>query len=316
MKQFDILKIRKYGFMFSTLLLVALLILFFVQGLVLDISFQGGTRITFETTAAVSAEDAALVAREATGKEINGSITKTYNAEDNAKQIEMLRLDVAGSEPLTEAEVAEVRTAISEKFPIKLDSSRNETVSITPTIGRETLQRGVLAVIISSMLILFYVAWRFAIMSGFSAAFTAVLALVHDAMVIFGVYIVFRLPLNDGFIAAILTVAGFSINDTIIMYDRIRENSTIMRKQPMYDIVNTSVKQTLSRSINTTVTVLLCLLSLYIFSAINNIGSLKDFSLSLTIGIISGTYSSIFIAIPLWYNIHERGSKKKVKPAQ
>jgi len=127
---------------------------------------------------------------------------------------------------------------------------------------------------------------------------------------------VFRLPLNDGFIAAILTVVGFSINDTIIMYDRIRENSTIMRKQPMYDIVNTSVKQTLSRSINTTVTVLLCLLSLYIFSAINNIGSLKDFSLSLTIGIISGTYSSIFIAIPLWYNIHERGSKKKVKPAQ
>lgn len=313
MKRFDILKYRNYGYLFSTVLIVGMMIVFFVQGVKLDISFQGGTRITLETTASVNAEDAAILARSVTGREINGSIMKTYNPDNTAKQVEMLRLDVAGSIPLSEEEVAKVREAVASKFPIKLDSSKNEIVSITPTIGKETLQRGILAIVISSGLILLYVALRFAIMSGFSAGFTAVLALVHDALVIFGVYCVFRLPLNDGFIAAVLTVVGFSINDTIIMYDRIRENTTLMRKQPMYDIVNTSVKQTLSRSINTTLTVLMCLLILGIFASVNNIGSLKDFSISLTAGIVSGTYSSLFIAVPLWYSIHEKTTHRNNK---
>ena len=313
MKQFDILKYRNYGFLFSTVLIVGMLIVFLIQGVKLDISFQGGTRITLETTAAVNAEDAAKLARSLTGREINGSILKTYSVDTTSSQVELLRLDVAGTEPLSDAEVAKVREGVAAQFPVKLNSSKNETASITPTIGKETLQRGILAIVLSSILILLYVTVRFTIMSGFSAGFTAVLALVHDALVIFGIYVVFRLPLNDGFIAAVLTIIGFSVNDTIIMYDRIRENSTLLRKQPLYDIVNTSVKQTLSRSINTTITVLMCLVILGIFAGINNIGSLKDFSISLTAGIISGTYSSLFIAVPLWYNIREKASHKHKK---
>mgnify|MGYP001806552517 CR=1 FL=1 len=316
MKQFDILKYRNYGFLFSTVLIVGMLIVFFIQGVKLDISFQGGTRMTLETTAAVNAEDAANLAKQVTGREINGSITKSYASEGENRQVEMLRLDVAGSEPLSEEEVTKVRDAVAAQFPVKLDSSKNETLSIAPSIGRETLERGVLAVVISSLLILLYVGLRFAIMAGFSAGFTAVLALIHDSLIIFGVYVVFRLPLNDGFIAAVLTIIGFSVNDTIIMYDRIRENTTLMRKHSRYDIINTSVKQTLSRSIYTTVTVLACLFIMAIFASVYNIGSLKDFSISLTAGMVSGTYSSLFIAVPLYYMIRESAGKKKSQPAQ
>ncbi len=315
MKQFDILKYRKYGFLFSTVLIVSMMLVFVLQGVRLDTSFQGGTRITLETTASVSAEDAANLAKETVGREIVGSITKAYSAEADSRQVEMIRLDVAGSEPLTEAEVQSIREALASKFPVKLDSSRNETISIAPSIGRETLERGILAIVISSLLILVYVGLRFAIMSGFSAGFTAVLALIHDALIIFGIYVVFRLPLNEGFIAAVLTIVGFSVNDTIIMYDRIRENTTLMRKQSMYDIINTSVKQTLSRSINTTITVLACLMILGVFAWVYNISSLRDFSISLTAGMISGTYSSLFIAIPLYYMIREKQHTKKVSSA-
>lgn len=316
MKQFDILKYRNYGFLFSTVLIVGMMIVFFIQGVRLDISFQGGTRMTLETTAAVNAEDAANLAKQVTGREINGSITKSYASEGENRQVEMLRLDVAGSEPLSEEEVTKVRDAVAAQFPVKLDSSKNETLSIAPSIGKETLERGVLAIVISSLLILLYVGLRFAIMAGFSAGFTAVLALIHDSLIIFGVYVVFRLPLNDGFIAAVLTIIGFSVNDTIIMYDRIRENTTLMRKHSRYDIINTSVKQTLSRSIYTTVTVLACLFIMAIFASVYNIGSLKDFSISLTAGMVSGTYSSLFIAVPLYYMIRESAGKKKSQPAQ
>ena len=316
MKQFDILKYRNYGFLFSTVLIVGMMIVFFIQGVRLDISFQGGTRMTLETTAAVNAEDAANLAKQVTGREINGSITKSYASEGENRQVEMLRLDVAGSEPLSEEEVTKVRDAVAAQFPVKLDSSKNETLSIAPSIGKETLERGVLAIAISSLLILLYVGLRFAIMAGFSAGFTAVLALIHDSLIIFGVYVVFRLPLNDGFIAAVLTIIGFSVNDTIIMYDRIRENTTLMRKHSRYDIINTSVKQTLSRSIYTTVTVLACLFIMAIFASVYNIGSLKDFSISLTAGMVSGTYSSLFIAVPLYYMIRESAGKKKSQPAQ
>lgn len=316
MKNLQILNFRKFGFIVSGAILLILLATFFINGLTLDITFKGGTRMTFETTDHIDLAAAASLARTTVGKEVTATIMETYNAENAADKIEMLRLDVAGSEPLTESESMALREAMAASFPIDLDSSRNETVNITPSIGRETLEKGLLAVIVSSVLILFYVAWRFAIMSGFSAAFTAVLALIHDAGIIFGIYIAFRLPLNEGFIAALLTVIGYSINDTIIMYDRIRENNSLMRKHELSEIVNVSVVQTLSRTVNTTVTTLMCLLSLYAFSAINNIQSLKDFSLTLAIGMICGTYSSIFVAVPLWFEIRQRKLRHKLQTAQ
>ena len=122
----------------------------------------------------------------------------------------------------------------------------------------------------------------------------------------FGVYITLKMPLNDIFIATVLTVIGYSINDTVIIYDRIRENSRLMRKSDLSSIVDVSIHQSLSRSINTMVTTLIAVVILLIFSVNNNISSLINFSFSLLIGVITGAYSSIFLAAPVWVLWKER----------
>jgi len=116
----------------------------------------------------------------------------------------------------------------------------------------------------------------------------------------FAVYTIFRIPVNESFIAAVLTILGYSLNDTIVIYDRIRENAKIIGSKDIENLVNTSVVQTMSRTIYTTISTLICVIVIYIFAAVNNIQSLKEFSFPLIFGLVSGTYSTVFIASPLW----------------
>lgn len=313
MKQFDFVKNKKYAFMFSITLFIIFAIMFVVNGLTLDVTFKGGTRMMIESVGELDPNKAGSIIEQAIGRKVNASVTKTYAADTNEASVDMLRLDIAGNDPLTAEEEEKVREVLSQNFQVKLDSDKYENVSITATIGRETLQKGILAVTISSILILFYVAWRFSLLSGFSAAACAIIALLHDVGIMFGVYTVFKIPVNEIFIATILTVIGYSMNDTVVIYDRIRENTRLMKKSLLSDIVNVSTNQSLSRSINTSVTTLICVVTLYILSVINNVGSLKDFSFALIIGVATGTYSSIFIATPLWLIWKERKQRLAVK---
>lgn len=315
MRQFDFVKNRKYAFGFSILLFVLFAVFYVITGPTLDISFKGGTRMSFETVGEIDSNKAGELIEQAINKKVVATVTKTYSAEANQDMVNMVRIDIAGNEPITSQEEETVKTVLKDNFNVKLDSNKNEIASISPSIGRETLEKGLLAVFISSVLILFYIAWRFSIMSGFTAAFTAVVALLHDAGMMFGVYIIFKIPLNDIFIATILTIIGYSINDTIVVYDRIRENAVLMKKSELGSIVNVSIHQTLSRSINTMMTTLICVVVLLVFSSLNNIASLQDFSFALTLGIISGCYSTVFIASPLWLAIRERHDKKKLQQA-
>jgi len=306
MGRYDFIKNRKYPFIFSIALFVFFGIMLVVNGVTLDINFRGGTRIMIECVGDVDPNAAGALIEQEVGKKVMASITNTYSPDADEAAVSMLRLDIAGNEPLTREEEERVKELIGENFAVKLDSNKNETVSITPTIGRETLQRGILAVGLSVVLILLYVAWRFSTLSGFSAGVCAIIALIHDVIVMFGVYITMKLPLNDIFVAALLTVIGYSINDTVVIYDRIRENTELMKKSSLADIVNVSIHQSLSRSINTMVTTLICLVVMLVYSASNNIGSLFDFSFSLLIGVISGVYSTLFIAAQLWVVWKER----------
>ena len=315
MTRFDFVKYRKVFFSISAVLLLTFLVLFIINGAVLDVTFRGGTRMSIECREMVDANLAAVKLEEVLGKKVSTSVMETVSGgQGTTKKTIMLRIDVASQTPLTPDEEQLVEdTLIKAGFPVIPDSPNNQVASIEPSIGKETLSKGLLAVAISSVLILIYVAWRFSIMSGLSAAVCAVIALIHDCAVMLGVYVAFRIPFNDVFIAAILTIIGYSINDTIIIYDRIRENAKIMQKSDMETIVNTSIWQTLSRTINTTLTTLISVVVLYIFAAANNIGSLKDFSLSLIVGCIAGTYSSVFIAANLW--VWWRTIRLKAKPA-
>lgn len=313
---FDLMSKKKYFFGLSIFLILIGFVFFLVNGVQLDIQFQGGTRVMIETTTdAIDTELVEKLIQEKTSKQVNAQVLKTYNPEDKDASIFMLRIDVASKESLSDETRTVIVNTIKENIAEVKKDGNVEMLSVDPMIGSETLKRGLQAALIASILIILYVAWRFSVMAGFSAALMAIVALLHDAAIMFSVYTVFKLPLNEVFIAAILTILGYSLNDTIIIYDRIRENTKLMRKSSLDQIVNTSVMQTLARSINTTVTTLICLIVLYIFASINNISSLREFSLPLIVGMTSGAYSSIFVASPLWMMWRQSSLKKRIKRA-
>lgn len=237
------------------------------------------------------------VLRDMLNKNVTSQKLQAYNPKNEGEKINILMLKVPSKDTLTDTEINNIDELLKEKYRAK---GIQQTQSVQPFIADEIKKTGLKAVFIASLLIILYIWWRFSTMSGLPAALMALVALVHDAFVMISAYAIFKIPMNESFIAAILTILGYSLNDTIVLYDRIRENSNKMRKAPIDELVNTSIVQSLSRTMNTSVTTLLAVIIVYIFAAVNNIQSIKEFTFPLIIGIISGTYSSIFIASPLW----------------
>lgn len=196
------------------------------------------------------------------------------------------------SKSLNNDERIEFFNKFKEKYSLSNDALINQE-SFMPSIGGETQLKALISVIIATIGMLIYISLRFE----FKFGIAAITALVHDVLIAISVYAIFRLPINSSFIAAILTIVGYSINDTIVVFDRIRENIKTMRKATYGEIVNESVNRTITRSINTSITTLLAITSLYIVG----VESIKEFALPLIIGVLAGTYSSIFVASPVWY---------------
>jgi SecD/SecF fusion protein len=196
--------------------------------------------------------------------------------------------------------------ALIEKYNITSDDIESE--SISATVSGEMRRDAIIAVLVASLCILIYVSFRF---KDFWFGMAAVAALVHDIFIVFAVYAIANVPINNSFIAAMLTIVGYSINDTIVVFDRIRENMSLERKFSYKDLINMSISQTMGRSINTSLTTFIMVGILYIVG----VTSIREFALPLMIGILSGTYSSIFIASPLWYIFkinHDKKLKKKI----
>jgi len=299
MKRINVIKNQNIFFLISVVIIAIGLLFLVFGGLNLDIQFRGGTRILIETNGEVDSNKAEELVEKAIGKSVTAQTQKTNNPASENEVIYMLRLDIASEETLSTEERDLVVDLITENFDVK-EGGNQEMLSVEPSIGRETLLNGLKAVVIASVLIILYVTWRFSSMHGFAAAITAIIALLHDVAITFALYPVFKYPLGEVFITAALTIIGYSLNNTIVIYDRIRENIRIMKKSTLDDIVNSSINQSLSRTINSTVTTLIAVVVLYISASISNISSLKEFSLPLIVGLIAGTYSSLFIASPLW----------------
>lgn len=198
----------------------------------------------------------------------------------------------------------ELVKAIKEKYALEENPILAEN-SVSPSISPEIKAAAIEAVLLGTILMLIYISIRF---KDFKFGASAVVGLIHDVLIMLAVYSVFRIPINNSFIAAMLTIIGYSINDTIIVFDRIRENKGRMKGDDE-EVINTSIKQTLSRSINTSITTLVMVVLLYVLG----VSAVKDFAFPLVIGIISGTYSSIFIASPVWYEMRKYQRNKKVK---
>ncbi|MFP4697975.1 MAG: protein translocase subunit SecD [Eubacteriales bacterium] len=198
------------------------------------------------------------------------------------------------------------RTALEdvlfEEFDIEKDSISSE--SISATISNEMKQDAIIAVVIAAICMLIYITIRF---RDYTFGASAVLALIHDIFIVLTIYTVFKIPVNNSFIAAMLTIVGYSINDTIVLFDRIRENKETMNKGEFNRLINTSISQTITRSVNTSLTTFFMIVVLLVVGY--GVATLRDFALPLMIGILSGTYSSIFIASPIWYTFKKKEAK-------
>ncbi|HBT46647.1 MAG TPA: protein translocase subunit SecF [Peptococcaceae bacterium] len=211
---------------------------------------------------------------------------------------------------LTEEESTALLERMEEKFG-SLEVQRNEKVGAV--IGAELTRKGLYALALAAVLMVIYIGIRFEFLFGIAA----VVALLHDVLVTVGLFALFRWEINSAFVAAILTIIGYSLNDTIVVFDRIRENLRMRKKESLEELVNKSIAQSLVRCINTMVAVALALLSLLILGG----DTTKGFALALLIGSLSGTYSSIFTASPLWVDLRnlvrerKRAARAKVRRA-
>lgn len=307
----DVVGKRKISFTIVLIVFLAGIIGFILNGVELDIQFQGGTIIQIQMPDQnFNSDEIQTVLSDALGKNVVANKLETITAKEDEEKAYMLTLKVSKSDTLTADELNKVVDILQEKYNVATNAEMN-VQNVEPFIGAELLGNGLKAAAIASILIILYVWRRFSII-GFSSAVIAVLALIHDAFVMFTVYILFRIPVNESFIAAILTILGYSINSTIIIYDRIRENRNLMRKASLKELVNTSINQTFARSVNTTITTFIAVLCVYIFALINNIQSLTEFTFPILIGLISGTFSSLFLVGPVWTLWEERKQGKKV----
>lgn len=280
----NVLKYRKLWFLVSGALLVAGLIALFTRGLNLGIDFTGGSILqrTFESKVDVVKVEQAL--RQAPLSELNLGEAQVQSGSGNAVIIR--------TRSLSPAEERKVDAGL-EQLVAGIDETKNQTDTVGPVIGKELTRNAIWAVVAASLLTLIYIAVRFELRFGVAA----ILALLHDVFMVMGVFALTQHPVDASFVAALLTIVGYSVDDTIVIFDRIRENLKFHKKGQSYaELADASINQTLARSINTVGTTLVSIVALYFFGG----PSIKGFTFALIFGIISGCYSSIFVASPLW----------------
>ncbi|MGH7882351.1 MAG: protein translocase subunit SecF [Candidatus Dormibacteraceae bacterium] len=289
-RRIDFIGRRNLFFLISLLIIIPGIISMITQGFLLGIDFAGGTEFDLHFNRPPSVQQVQAVA---VAENRQASVQLAGNGTYIIRTL-----------PLTPPQQQEFRDRLTKNLGGINQAQVNE---VGPTIAGELVQAALLAVLLASLLILFYLAFRFRKVpggwrSGFQFAGSALLALLHDVFVLAGIFSILGRVFNSNlgqidqyFLTAVLTVVGFSVHDTIVVFDRIRENLNTTRQLSFEQVANLSIIQTLTRSISTSFTVVLVLIALLLFGG----ESIRGFVLALLIGIISGTYSSIFNATPL-----------------
>ncbi|MFO7951202.1 MAG: protein translocase subunit SecF [Bacillota bacterium] len=289
---------RRKAYAVSIILIVAGLISMALVGLNLGIDFTGGTVFQLNLGKDFSLEEA----RDALDpfEELEGAAVQVVQERDLAGEPTDEGLIVRGpymGEDRREAVMEEFQT----RFP-QMDQSGSRVESVGPVIGGELTRQAVLALAVAIVAMIAYITYRFE----FKFALATIAALLHNIIIVLGIFSVLQLEINVPFVAAILTVFGYSVNDTIVIMDRIRENIGYRKKKDYAEIVNQSINQNLIRSINTSLTTLFVLTALLVgFHYFIGSLDLIVFVVALILGVLVGTYSSIFIASPLWLNLQD-----------
>lgn len=294
MARFDIIGKRKIWYAISSLLIIASLFFMVTRGFNMGIDFTGGTIMDLRFEKAVNINDVRAVLNEYNLSNSTIQLSGESSSSTESENVMIRTVD------LEEQERKEVMAGLTDKLGA-YQVLREEKVGAT--MGTELIMNAIYATIISWLLIIAYVSYRFEFKFGISA----VLGLAHNVIIVLGAFALTQRQIDSSFVAALLTIIGYSINDTIVIFDRIRENLKLhFRKNgDIVELVNTSIYQTMTRSIYTVSTVLFATFALYFFGG----DTTKDFAFALLIGFFCGAYTSIFIASPLWVTFRRYSDK-------
>ena len=293
---FDFIGKRKLFFTISIVLVAFSILSTFIFGVDLDIQFKGGTIITYVYDGDLDCDSFVNDAKEILG----GAGVKYTTGVDFSSGKSNIQLSLTSTSGLSSDKQFELTNALTEKYA-ENNIDLIESTDVSPSSGREFFLKCIVAVILSSIVLIIYIAIRFKKIGGWLAGICAIIALLHDCIIVYGTFIVCGMPINANFMAVVLTILGYSINNTIVIYDRIRENSKLYgKKMTREENVNLSINQSLTRSINTSLTTVVAMLAVTIVAAVYGVTSIISFSLPVMVGMIAGTYSSVCLVSVLW----------------
>lgn len=284
--------------------LVVLIVGIIAQGINFAIEFKGGTMLTYSYTGSIDTNAVADTVKSVVDSNVN--VRRGEGLDDGGSQI---IISFTSNEGLTADRQTELTSALQSAFA-ENNLEIYDSNDVNPSSGREFLLKCVVAVIFAALLVIIYIAFRFKNIGGWSAGICSVIALCHDIFVALTASIVCGFEFNSNTVAVILTILGYSINNTIVIYDRVRENRTLMPKAKLRELINISNSQSLKRSIRTSITTISTMVIITVVSLIKGYDSLLTFSVPLMFGLISGTYTSIFVAPVTWEWWKNRQAKK------
>ena len=310
-KPINFVSLRKRFLTISACLMAAIVLCAVVLGVRLDTEFTGGAMIT------LSYEDSFdLSAVQKTASAALGSKDLTLQTGENVATGEQtLKISMPGTETVTTDEVQNLLDSLNEQYPGNAFAQLSLS-NVSAAMGTKFLQKSLVAVVFALVLILLYIAFRFQKIGGLTGGMMAVLALLNDLMVVFGTFVLLRTPLDGNFIAAMLTILGYSINDTVVIYDHIRENTGLYgKKMSLPELVNLSINQSFGRSMMTSITTCIALAIVCVVSIIFKLDSIFTFAVPLLFGMVSGVYSTMCIATQLWVSYKTRKAAPAPKKA-
>ncbi len=309
---------RKIFYIISCALIAIAILASLIFGVKMDIKFTGGSMLTYSYTGEVDTAEVVGIVKDAIGKDAD-----VRSSTDLATNKQNIIISISGTNSLTVDEEQKVSSVLEEKYKDN-GFELTSTTNVNATMGKEFFAKCLVAVGFAAILMVSYIAFRFKRISGWSAGVMAVIALLHDIAMVYATFVIFRMPLNDNFMAVVLTILGYSINDTIVIYDRVRENKKLYGDSlSTAELMNKSLNQSLNRTIHTSATTILVMVIVLIVSFACGIDSIVTFAFPIIIGMLSGVYSSLCISSSLWvaWQTHKenkakakkRGSKKAAK---
>ena len=309
-RSFDFIKGLPRFLIAYGIIIVACIVMIFVSGVNLDIQFAGGSQATYSYTGEIKLNDIESVAQEVLKTDVTVSESASYTNKSDTKFI----ISVSNNKTVDAKQTDQLLKALEEKFKDN-NIEQVEIISVAASVGTTFFLKCLVAVAIAGVLVVIYVAFRFRKIGGWSAGLFSLIGLVLDIITAFATCVIFGLTIDASFITVILTLLGYSLNDTIVIFDRVRENKRIMGGDTdIREIVNVSNNECISRNVMTTLATFLAIITILVVAELNGLATLRSLSIPLAFGMVSGSISSICVAPILWgLYVAKKGTKTKKK---